>query len=266
VGVRLPASTGNGTTGENDRIGAIENAVGSARDDLLVGDDGPNELEGGRGDDVIWGRGGADRLEGGTGRDFLRGGAGSDTLTGGGFRDSLVCGSGDDLVHEPAAGEVLGPECESLEYPLGHRGRDYLLVPVYPRLLRGGVRFRLVCPMVEALDGHAVCDGGLTLRETNGARRLLGSGRRIDPDDSPRFGVTLHLTAAGRHALVTRPHTIATVRISGHHLPKRAWTIRFGRYSPYDRPMTSSMISSVPAPIRFRRRSRHTRSTPYSCM
>ena len=37
-------------------------------------------------------------------------------------------------------------------------------------------------------------------------------------------------------------------------------------YSPYERPMTSSMISSVPAPMRFRRMSRQTRSTPYSFM
>ena len=37
-------------------------------------------------------------------------------------------------------------------------------------------------------------------------------------------------------------------------------------YSPYERPITSSMISSVPAPMRFRRMSRHTRSTPYSRM
>ncbi len=37
-------------------------------------------------------------------------------------------------------------------------------------------------------------------------------------------------------------------------------------YSPYERPITSSMISSVPAPIRFRRMSRQTRSTPYSFM
>ena len=36
--------------------------------------------------------------------------------------------------------------------------------------------------------------------------------------------------------------------------------------SPYERPMTSNMISSVPAPMRFRRRSRHARSMPYSFM
>src|SRR3954465_1224900 len=37
-------------------------------------------------------------------------------------------------------------------------------------------------------------------------------------------------------------------------------------HSPYDRPITSSMISSVPAPMRLRRMSRQTRSTPYSFM
>ena len=37
-------------------------------------------------------------------------------------------------------------------------------------------------------------------------------------------------------------------------------------YSPYDRPITSSITSSVPAPIRFRRMSRQARSIPYSFM
>ena len=38
------------------------------------------------------------------------------------------------------------------------------------------------------------------------------------------------------------------------------------RQSPYDRPITSSITSSVPAPIRFRRTSRQARSMPYSFM
>ena len=37
-------------------------------------------------------------------------------------------------------------------------------------------------------------------------------------------------------------------------------------HRPYDRPITSSMISSVPAPMRLSRRSRQTRSIPYSFM
>ena len=39
-----------------------------------------------------------------------------------------------------------------------------------------------------------------------------------------------------------------------------------GAYSPYERPITSSITSSVPAPMRFRRMSRHARSMPYSFM
>ena len=37
-------------------------------------------------------------------------------------------------------------------------------------------------------------------------------------------------------------------------------------YKPYERPITSSMTSSVPAPMRFRRMSRQARSMPYSFM
>jgi hypothetical protein len=226
VTVRLPASAGNGTTGENDRISGVENAVGSARDDRLVGDDGANRLEGGRGDDVLQARGGDDEVRGDSGRDFLRGGAGRDTLRGGGARDSLVCNSGDDLVATPRAGEVLARDCEVLRYAFGSTHEDSLMVPVNPR----GSRFTMSCPVYEALDGElASCRGTLTLRETGGAHRLLGTGRIADKGKRSRFPVRLHLSAAGRHALRTRPHTTATVRIAGEHLPKRAWTIRFGR-------------------------------------
>jgi len=44
------------------------------------------------------------------------------------------------------------------------------------------------------------------------------------------------------------------------------WPSARAGHSPYDRPITSSMISSVPAPIRLRRMSRQIRSTPYSFM
>jgi hemolysin type calcium-binding protein len=230
VAVRLPASAENGTTGENDELRGIENAVGSSRDDLLVGDDAANLLDGGRGDDVLQARGGDDRLEGGSGRDVLRAGNGRDALAGGSGRDSLVCGSGADLVSGPAAGEVLGRDCESLRYTLGSTREDSLLVPVNPTRSRGTVRFAMSCPTFEILDGElASCRGRLTLRETAGAHRLLGSGRIADRGRHRQFAVTLRLTAAGRRALSRRPHTIATVRISGHHVPKRAWTIRFGR-------------------------------------
>ncbi len=43
-------------------------------------------------------------------------------------------------------------------------------------------------------------------------------------------------------------------------------TTRSASYSPYERPITSSITSSVPAPMRLRRMSRQARSMPYSFM
>ncbi|HZG10010.1 MAG TPA: calcium-binding protein, partial [Allosphingosinicella sp.] len=53
-----------------DQFTGIENAVGSAFDDILVGDGGSNRLEGGGGNDRIDGGAGADSMLGGTGNDI----------------------------------------------------------------------------------------------------------------------------------------------------------------------------------------------------
>ena len=59
----------------------IEDLIGSAHDDILVGAHGPNRLGGYRGDDVLDGREGDDWLDGGPGADLLRGGEGNDTAS-----------------------------------------------------------------------------------------------------------------------------------------------------------------------------------------
>src|SRR5262245_42834757 len=53
--------------------GDIENLIGSAFDDDLLGNDAANVLDGGAGDDEIWASGIDDRLIGGAGDDFLSG-------------------------------------------------------------------------------------------------------------------------------------------------------------------------------------------------
>ncbi len=65
--VRHRAADGEGA---QDRLDGIENAAGSAGDDVLIGDAGANTLTGNAGDDRIDGRGGADRMEGGRGDDI----------------------------------------------------------------------------------------------------------------------------------------------------------------------------------------------------
>ena len=59
----------------------VEDLIGSAHDDILVGAHGPNRLGGYRGDDVLDGREGDDWLDGGPGADLLRGGEGNDTAS-----------------------------------------------------------------------------------------------------------------------------------------------------------------------------------------
>ena len=59
----------------------VEDLIGSAHDDILVGAHGPNRLGGYRGDDELDGREGDDWLDGGPGADMLRGGEGNDTAS-----------------------------------------------------------------------------------------------------------------------------------------------------------------------------------------
>lgn len=89
-----------------DTLVSIENAIGGAGNDALLGDDGPNQLSGGlafeTGNDRIEGRGGNDLLTGEGGNDTLLGGDGDDTLVGdGGF------GFGNDVLDGGAGNDVL---------------------------------------------------------------------------------------------------------------------------------------------------------------
>jgi Ca2+-binding RTX toxin-like protein len=61
--------TGTGTNGNTDTIRAIENFIGGAGNDIVVGDNLANTLNGGAGNDNITGGQGLDRLTGGLGAD-----------------------------------------------------------------------------------------------------------------------------------------------------------------------------------------------------
>lgn len=75
----------------------VEVMLGTAGNDVLIGDDERNTLRGGPGVDVLKGNGGNDRLFGQADRDFLMGGSGSDYLNGGtDAHDNLDGGGGID--------------------------------------------------------------------------------------------------------------------------------------------------------------------------
>ena len=68
----------------------IENAIGAAGDDLLIGNDVANRLDGGAGNDVLAGGAGNDPLLGGAGNDHLFGDVLPGHPTGIGFGSGLI--------------------------------------------------------------------------------------------------------------------------------------------------------------------------------
>jgi Ca2+-binding RTX toxin-like protein len=118
VTVRLDdAAAGNGEANEGDVITGVEDAVGGAGNDLLIGNAAANHLVGGSGDDTV---------QGFAGPDFLDGAAGKDTLYGGTETDTLLGGAGDDLVYGQEAWDRIegGPGKDRI---FGGDGDDYLL-------------------------------------------------------------------------------------------------------------------------------------------
>jgi Ca2+-binding RTX toxin-like protein len=85
----------------------IENAIGGAGGDKIIGNDVANVLSGNGGSDIIFGGGGDDTIDGGTGNDTLFGESDDDTLLGGDGDDALFGGSGNDLLNG-GAGTSLG--------------------------------------------------------------------------------------------------------------------------------------------------------------
>nr|WP_316650491.1 hypothetical protein [uncultured Gellertiella sp.] len=88
----LAGSDINGAKTVEDTLTSIENAVGNANNDYLLGDSGSNLLIGLEGNDRLEGRAGDDILLGGAGNDTLVGGTGSDVLSGGLGNDTLIGG------------------------------------------------------------------------------------------------------------------------------------------------------------------------------
>jgi Ca2+-binding RTX toxin-like protein len=107
--VNLAAGAGFSGTARGDVLVDIENLWGSRHDDVLVGDDEANYIEGGLGDDQLVGAGSADVLFGGAQPrgdvdvlhppgDGVPLSDGNDTLVGGRGRDQLIGGTGADTL------------------------------------------------------------------------------------------------------------------------------------------------------------------------
>lgn len=73
----------------------IENAIGTSRNDTIIGNDLANEITGNNGDDILIGGEGNDIIYGGGDEDTITGGAGDDELHGGADNDTFIYNLGD---------------------------------------------------------------------------------------------------------------------------------------------------------------------------
>ena len=102
----------NDGSGQTDTLEGIENVIGTASDDQIIGDAGANALDAGEGDDTITGLGGDDRIVllgndtayGGDGDDYFVVGAGSMTIEGGVGTDTLEFGPSAKVEVDAEAG------------------------------------------------------------------------------------------------------------------------------------------------------------------
>ena len=120
VVVNLVDPTQNAGTAVGDVYVSIEKFHLTSFNDVFVGADANDDVDGGLGDDIISGGAGDDILFGGSGRhggphsppisggnDTLDGGAGNDMLTGGDGNDTLLGGEGGDRLDGGAGADVL---------------------------------------------------------------------------------------------------------------------------------------------------------------
>ncbi len=108
--MRVDLGAGEATGQGADKIGSVENVVGSPFDDELSGNGSRNRLSGKAGADVIRGLGGNDKLYGGNGDDFLHGGNGNDRLFGENQDDYLIGGSGSDRMNGGTGRDLVSYE------------------------------------------------------------------------------------------------------------------------------------------------------------
>jgi Ca2+-binding RTX toxin-like protein len=99
VVVNLAAGTASDGLGGNDVLISIEQVVGGAFNDTIIGDAQANRLEGGGGNDTITGGGGTDAYYGGDGNDLLVGGNQSESFSGDDGEDTLIGGAGNDTLN-----------------------------------------------------------------------------------------------------------------------------------------------------------------------
>ena len=167
-----------------DVFNDVENLLGSAFNDQLLGEGSANRIEGGAGDDLLAGRDGNDILRGDAGADEIRGGRGADFLVGGTGRDRASyadarVGVVADLADTGRnTGDAAGDTFIGIEGLTGSGFGDELAGDDLPNLIQGlgGSDVLLGRGGNDILRGNAGAD---TLRGGEG-NDVLGGGEGAD--------------------------------------------------------------------------------------
>jgi Ca2+-binding RTX toxin-like protein len=108
AGTFVAAGTARDGTGAIDTIISIQSVRGSAFNDIIVGTDLADRLEGEGGNDTIFGRAGGDQVRGNAGNDTLFGEDGDDSVQGGAGVDTASGGNGYDNLRFDTANATQG--------------------------------------------------------------------------------------------------------------------------------------------------------------
>lgn len=189
AGVRVDLRKGSATSASGtDALTGFEGAVGTGGMDVLIGDDGENNLMDSLGDDEVYGNGGDDVLgepndrgtsagwafEGsGDGDDLIEGGEGNDLIRGGPGDDRLLGGAGDDSIVATDREFRVGREEEYTDHVDGGAGKDEI-----------SYEHSEVAVVVDLLAGFAQDQEGTdTLVAIENIRGSLSYDDRLTGDD-----------------------------------------------------------------------------------
>jgi hypothetical protein len=206
VHVTLDDRPGDGVPGENDDVGSdVEVLEGTKYDDVMVGSDGPQSLDGREDDDRLDGAGGPDQIFGGAGdHNVLTGGAGVDSnVTAGardtirtrdGARDSVGCGTPSSSRQRFDVDAFDGVRSCATQLRLRDGQRRRLD-------RRGRVAFVARCPA-----RRGTCAGSVRLARCRAFKVTIGRGGFRVPEGQTRR-VRVRLTHSARR-YVARHHLV----------------------------------------------------------
>ena len=170
IHINLASNTASGGDAAGDVLSSIENVIGTAFDDTLVGDGSANQLFGTGGRDTLDGGDGNDLLDGGEDDDALTGGLGDDRLRGGPGNDRLWGNAGNDTLDGGAGADVLagGAGLDTADYS---ESRAAVRIDLAAGTASGGSAAGDTLSSIENVIGSAYND---TLTGTSAGSELSG--------------------------------------------------------------------------------------------